>query len=135
MAAKTRKYKPASEQIILDRLAAGTLRVDLETGVVEVLHPHHSVWPGQWREPHMKPSGRTDQYRVFKLYLKNSRREVRLHRAVWIAGTGELIPDGCEIHHKDEDPENNAYSNLELLESEQHRNHHNGNGDADYDDF
>jgi len=37
---------------------------------------------------------------------------------------GHLIPDDAEVHHKDEDPTNNAISNLKLTTKSEHATHH-----------
>ena len=50
-----------------------------------------------------------------------------LHRAVWEHHHGE-IPPGHEVHHRDEDPANNAISNLELSAKSHHLHHHNPKG-------
>lgn len=48
-----------------------------------------------------------------------------LHREVWMDANGVTeIPEGCHIHHRDHDADNNDPSNLELLTAEEHREHH-----------
>lgn len=47
-----------------------------------------------------------------------------LHRDVWKCYYGE-IPDGCEIHHRDNNPANNALENLQCLTKAEHRRIHN----------
>ena len=47
-----------------------------------------------------------------------------LHRAVWAYYNGE-IPDGCNIHHRDGNPANNAIDNLQCLTVAEHRRLHN----------
>ncbi len=47
----------------------------------------------------------------------------RLHRVVWEYHNGP-IPDGCHVHHKDEDKANNNIENLELLPVHAHLSHH-----------
>lgn len=47
----------------------------------------------------------------------------RLHRAVWEFYNGE-IPEGYEIHHKDEDTSNNDISNLEMVLGTEHNSYH-----------
>lgn len=44
---------------------------------------------------------------------------IRLHRYMWEKYCGE-IPKGYEVHHKDEDKDNNEISNLELLTKKKH---------------
>jgi hypothetical protein len=43
-----------------------------------------------------------------------------LHRAIWTAAHGP-IPDGNEIHHRDQNPLNNALDNLECMTPGEHR--------------
>ena len=47
----------------------------------------------------------------------------RLHRAVWEHHNGP-IPKGFEIHHIDENKDNNGIENLELMERSAHRRLH-----------
>jgi hypothetical protein len=47
-----------------------------------------------------------------------------LHRAVWEFHRGD-IPEGMDIHHKDEDVDNNDISNLECLSRGDHNRAHN----------
>ena len=48
---------------------------------------------------------------------------IGLHRFVWTYFNGE-IPDGCEIHHRDFDKENNDIANLELVTKDEHKRIH-----------
>lgn len=52
-------------------------------------------------------------------------KRVRLHRYVWCKYNGE-IPKGVDVHHKDEDKENNDISNLMLITSSKHNSFHSG---------
>ena len=48
-------------------------------------------------------------------------------RWVWQAYTGQSIPKGYVIHHIDEDPTNNDYSNLQMMTWQEHLSlHHTG---------
>jgi hypothetical protein len=47
-----------------------------------------------------------------------------LHQEVWKAHHGSEIPEGCLIHHRDENPLNNAPDNLECLTRKQHGERH-----------
>ncbi|MFK0182069.1 HNH endonuclease signature motif containing protein [Streptomyces xanthochromogenes] len=47
----------------------------------------------------------------------------RLHQEVWKAANGP-IPEGCHVHHRDEDPLNNSLGNLECLTGDEHLGHH-----------
>ena len=44
-----------------------------------------------------------------------------LHVAVWEFYSGQTVPEGYEIHHKDGNPFNNDYSNLECMSRTDHR--------------
>lgn len=65
-----------------------------------------------------------------KYYLSQSntnagRRKAKgLHVAVWEFYSGQTVPKGSVIHHKDENPHNNDYSNLECLTRAEHGKHH-----------
>lgn len=50
-------------------------------------------------------------------------KKTHLHRVIYLEEVGP-IPDGFEVHHRDEDPLNNAVSNLELLTGTEHRKRH-----------
>lgn len=50
-------------------------------------------------------------------------REVYMHRFVWVHFRGP-IPDGFEIHHKDENKANNDISNLQMVTGPWHRSFH-----------
>ncbi len=55
-------------------------------------------------------------------YIYNG-KQIRLHRYVWIYYNGE-IPEGYDVHHKNEDKDNNDISNLELKLSNKHYSDH-----------
>lgn len=60
-------------------------------------------------------------------YFSNSSVSPRfMHRYVWTFYNGE-IPIGYDIHHKDGDRYNNDISNLECIESVQHKKFHGQN--------
>lgn len=48
-----------------------------------------------------------------------NRKHWRLHRLIWTAVYGD-IPEGYDIHHIDEDKNNNSISNLRLISHEEH---------------
>ena len=71
---------------------------------------------GKWFEP----VGSSGYYREVGNF-KNL-----MHRYVWEFYNGP-IPKGCEIHHKDFDRSNNVISNLECLETSNHKKLHANN--------
>ncbi len=46
----------------------------------------------------------------------------RLHRYAWVAAFGP-VPDGCHIHHRDDDVLNNSLRNLECVPASLHLSH------------
>jgi hypothetical protein len=56
-------------------------------------------------------------------YYLNSNSRQRIHRYVWQFHNGN-IPEGFQVHHKDENKSNNDISNLELLPKSKHMSHH-----------
>lgn len=56
-------------------------------------------------------------------YYCDQQNRKRLHRAVWEYHRGE-IPDGYDVHHKDENKDNNDISNFELLTRSRHMRLH-----------
>lgn len=69
---------------------------------------------------------RDGQKRLFcRIYYKGARRAIAVSRLVWMVASGRTIPFGFEVHHYDENPENNAWSNLFCLSELDHRKLHN----------
>ena len=73
------------------------------------------------------------EYRGERFYVQSTGRyfqsgnkkslERLLHRRVWSDANGP-IPDGCEIHHKDENWRNNDLENLEVVNAVEHQRAH-----------
>lgn len=59
-----------------------------------------------------------------RLYFMGRRKSMAVHRLVWMAATGVTIPYGFEIHHRDEDTQNNQFSNLLCLHRLDHQKFH-----------
>lgn len=50
-----------------------------------------------------------------RLYYRGRKRNISVAQAIWMAGSGTPIPNGFEIHHRDKNVQNNAWSNLYCL--------------------
>lgn len=74
-----------------------------------------------WRYPNSKRLNDRNYFRPSSQYKK--RGFSFLHREIWKSIHGE-IPDGCDIHHKDENPLNNNCDNLECLTKSEHAKLH-----------
>lgn len=66
-----------------------------------------------------------DKKTGYYLSTKNiyNNKRIRLHRYVWICENGD-IPEGFDVHHKDEDKDNNDISNFELIPGRKHQKYH-----------
>lgn len=104
---------PITEARILDAILAGVVTVDTEAGTVSARGRELKTF-----------SNRTDRRRFVRLHLDGKRRGIAVARVVWMAATGQLIPDGFEIHHDDKDPGNDAWGNLLCLHTLDHRKMH-----------
>ena len=64
----------------------------------------------------------TGKYYLSQSTSNEGRRHAKgLHVAVWEFYSGQKVPPGYEIHHKDGNPLNNDFSNLECLPRLEHR--------------
>jgi hypothetical protein len=79
-------------------------------------------WGGRvWRR---YPESKRRSHRVYyQSHAKWKGTPLYLHRELWKSVHGE-IPDGHEIHHRDDNPLNNAIDNLECLPLAEHRRRH-----------
>lgn len=58
------------------------------------------------------------------LKYDGKRKSMHVSQLVWMWGTNSTIPDGYEIHHRDEDPNNNDFDNLMCLHPIDHAKMH-----------
>lgn len=79
-----------------------------------------------------RPLKKTEQIEYNGLfYTKNkngywretTRNRESLHRQIWIDNNG-AIPEGMEVHHKDENKNNNSIENLEIMSTSDHAKLH-----------
>lgn len=103
------------DEVIVAALINGDIMVNPQTG--EVFGTRGSggrllAEPRRFNEIH--PSG----YRIANLSANGHKRQVRLHRVVWISQFG-VPPDGMIVAHRDNIKTHNAISNLKLLTPEQ----------------
>lgn len=64
------------------------------------------------------------EYKLYKGEKYFSRGCKRLHRVVWETETGQTIPKGYHVHHKDHNAQNNNFDNLELIKDKKHNKLH-----------
>ncbi|HYH64867.1 MAG TPA: HNH endonuclease [Urbifossiella sp.] len=97
---------------VLQALRRKVYAVDLATG--EVTRRGRAV------TPFVKPSGR----RLVRVYYGGKVKAMLLARLVWMAGANRTIPKGFEVHHHDEENDNDAFRNLFCLHKLDHRKRH-----------
>jgi hypothetical protein len=103
------------DEFIAAVLATGMVKADPETGKVWTLRGPGGILLNQPREI---TGSECNGYLVAKFTLGQFKRQVRLHRLIWIAANG--IPDaGMAVCHRDDDKTNNRIDNLYLATPEQ----------------
>jgi len=106
------KFKRMCDSHILKLLLVEQYSVDPDTGTVYNKHnrplkPFHHI--------------RESKHLFVTLFDQGKyRRSISVGRLVWMSVTKELIPKGWEVHHRDEDARNNAWSNLLCLHPTDH---------------
>lgn len=87
--------------------------------VYKILKRRNAVLRRILPAPYVQWNGRKFSLRENGYYADTTDSREYLHRAVWEYHYGD-IPEGYEVHHKDEDKTNNSPSNLQILTSAEH---------------
>ena len=115
---RLRKFDKIDDTIFLERLRAGHLRVDKETGrIFSCLGSFGRLT--EWTE--LKQETSDNGYRFVRIYRGESRKKIAVHRLVVMSDIEGAIPDGYDIDHRDCNRLNNSISNLRLRESTSNR--------------
>lgn len=69
--------------------------------------------------PYVEWNGRKFSIRENGYYAETTELRQYLHRCIWEAANGP-IPEGFDVHHRDENKTNNDLSNLEMLTYSEH---------------
>lgn len=69
----------------------------------------------------IKLSQKRGNYRVIQLCKNGCIKQFTVHKLIYTTFLGN-VPEGCEINHKDENPSNNALSNLEAVTHRENMN-------------
>lgn len=103
------------DEFIAAVLSTGMVKADAETGKVWVLRGPGGIL---LKEPREITGTKCNGYLVAKFSLGKLKRQVRLHRLIWIAANG--IPDaGMAVCHRDDVKTNNRIDNLYLATPQQ----------------
>lgn len=105
-----------SDQDILNRLKAGTLKIEPETAQV---WSYSELWGWKLLKP--QKNQHNDGYRFVDVCYAGKKKRIAVHRLQWMQHTLKLIPEGYDVHHKEAPPwpeaKDNSLGNLELMES------------------
>jgi len=120
MSKKPSKWKRLSDKELLKLLQCGKY----STCPIEGKVFNH-------RGKELKPfKGRKGEHLFVVLFFNgNYRRGISLGRLIWMDATNSIIPKNWQVHHRDEDPANNAFDNLLCLHPIDHQKLHNSNCD------
>ena len=80
-------------------------------------------------------SKKTNPRYGFSLRIDGRRRTIVRNKLVWLSGARREVPDGFEIHHRDENRLNDEWSNLICIYGDDHRKLHDEDGHADAIEF
>lgn len=109
-----------TDERIIELIDEGLIEVDLDTAEVVVrgvaLKPQ--LIGGDRRQPEHKRW-------TYGLRFDGQRRTIVRSKLVYLAGARIPIPQGFEIHHLDEDKNNDGWSNLIMVTMADHRKIHN----------
>ena len=87
------------------------------------VYPDGRIWSYSHKKL-LKPQTRKDGYQQVQLSDNEGIRKTYLvHRIVWEAVTGEPIPKGMQINHRNEIKTSNMISNLELVSHKENINY------------
>ena len=110
--------KPFTDEILLQFLCDGSLKVPTLDNPEIILNQGKEITC-------CKHSGRDYSRYSFRIRRKGfKRRRVCRNKLVWMAGAKKVLPEGFEIHHVDEDPTNDCWSNLVAVFAFDHSKFH-----------
>lgn len=108
---KEKSFTGLTDEHILGRLMDGTLMVLPEEA--RVFSFTRLGWVESRIREHTAPSGGT--YRFVTVVKDGKKKDIALHRLVWMAANKRLVPEGCDIDHRF--PGDDRIQNLRLLPS------------------
>lgn len=113
---KIRRQSGLTDDEILQRVRAGSLVVDVNRAVVRNDAGHRLK---VIEREHIDGAQR-GTYRFVKICSGGRQKKIALHRLVWMAAHGRVVPPGHDVDHIN-DQCDDTISNLRLLESSENR--------------
>lgn len=114
------KYTKMHKRTVLKLLKDGVYSVNIDTGQV---FNRHGKELKQRKNTHPSNGNAVGHLQVY-LYYESECACIYVHQLVWMAATMRVPPKGWEIHHLDEDINNNAFINLICVHPLDHRKFH-----------
>lgn len=99
---------------VIELFNSGKYRVCLESG---------RVYHKSGRELYTYTNEKTDHPWV-RLFKRPKYVTICISHVVWMVATQTVLPGGWQVHHRDADPTNNAFSNLMALHPMDHSKLH-----------
>ena len=99
------------DEVAAVAIATGTIAADVKTGKV-----YRMRGPGGLvlKEPIEVKGSEQSGYLVCRVSAFGQKRQIRMHRLVWMMGNG-MIPEGMVVDHINNDKKDNRLENLQLL--------------------
>ena len=119
---RERRYKKLTDYYILQLLADGYLKVNPVSGVVRKRRKVWDVWTDQWII--LKRSFDRNGYPSVRIRWNGHRKGAMVHRLVWMAVKGTMVPEGYDIDHRDRNRANPSIRNLRLRSIYHNRGKH-----------
>jgi hypothetical protein len=126
MPSKGYAYKMTHEHVLRLFQEGVKYRADLKSGV---------LYSGRTNLPLFTYTNRDQDYLFVRVYDKPFCTGIAVSRVVWMVGTGVVIPEGFQIHHHNEKPWDNAFTNLICLHHNDHEKWHQTQTDESYVPF
>ena len=117
-----RTYTRLTHRAILGLILAGRIRADFDKGEVWKERKTFGRWSGELIRLQSRSqrgrgtSGKIEPNHQYVVICDGGcRREISLARLVWMAYHKKVIPDDYDVDHIDNDPTNNAITNLAAI--------------------
>jgi len=112
-----RKYKYLDDDLILQLIKEGRFKTNPQGDIFKQARQARMAdrWLPKWERMEPFPD-KNCGYLFVRLHYRGHRRAISVSRLVWMIIKQSLIPDECDVDHKDRDIKNNCPDNLRLLD-------------------
>jgi hypothetical protein len=106
-------YQLMTKRDLLNTVLTSSYKFDIETGKIF----------GQTGK-RIIPYPNDEGHLFVRIYWKGKRKACAVHRLIWMAATRSSIPEGFEVHHRDNDTSHNPFYNLMCVHKMDHDKFH-----------